>query len=303
MIKITRYFIKDNYNNEKVQEKYKQKLISTGYYSGVNKLINYKKLVSNFLNFYGEDFLSFLNCNININNKSNWLHAVNRNLFHNLHPLRHLLFIGFLFGEFDNFINQSEEFLPFGHGPWPCLNISSKHYKRDIITSYKLRKSTHDSTKYGIFKCNKCGFPYTRTAFGQNTHSKYNIKAVLNWGEILGNTATNLINSQNYSIRELSSILGCSFNKVISHATKNNLLNLLNTNAQYSVIKDPVKDNANLLEQHKERIFQFICEHKDMSRKDVFKTLRRECDTVLKNDKEWYDNNMPPKLNSRKRVD
>jgi transposase len=294
----------NDYNIVKIMKKYKNKLINSGYYSGVNLLINHKKLVSDFLSFYGEDFLNFLNSNINIDASTDWLDSINRNLTHNLHPLRHFLFIRFLFGKFDCFINQSEEFLPFGRGPWPCLNITSDHYKEDIITSYKLKKSAHDSTKYGIFKCDKCGFSYSRTTSdGQELSDKYTRKAVINWGPVWEKRATNLITTQNYSIRELSSILGCSFNKVISHATKNNLLNLLNTKERYRAIKDPIKERANLLEQYKKKIKKFISKHKDMLRKDVFKTLKKECTTVLKNDKEWYDSNMPPKTVSRKGID
>jgi len=110
------------------------------------------------------------------------------------------------------------------------------------------------------------------------------------------NKATDLIISETNSIRKLSSILDCSCGKVISHATKNNLLQHLNTKNTYRAINDNFKINNDLIKQYKQSLLLFICDHEDMSRSDIFKVLPRECNTVLINDKKWYDNAMPKKL-------
>jgi hypothetical protein len=284
-----------DYTIEKVIAKYKQKLISKGY-STLKGTIKYEKLADDFLNFYTQDLLDFLKCNINIDTTHNSLCNLIRNVATKFNPIKHLLFIKFLFGGVENFINAPEEFLPFGTGPWPCLNSASNHYKEDMITSYKLRKSTADNSIYGIFEC-KCGFVYTRTIPEQGGgDNKYNIKTVINWGKDWEIKATNLITSENYSLNELRLILGCSNGKIVSHAIKNKLLHHINTKAKYRDIKNKFKDNENLLEQYKQMLTQFISEHKYMSRKEISNVLHQECETVLKNDREWYDSTMPPKL-------
>ncbi|MDD7795903.1 TnsD family Tn7-like transposition protein [Clostridium sp. 'White wine YQ'] len=283
----------NNYNIERILNMYKQKLLITGYSSNKG-IVNHKKLVQDFSTFYTDDFLTFVNSNITESSNTDWLYGISQNITFNLNPIKHLLAIRFLYGGFNNFINSNEEYLPFGQGPWPCLNIASEHYKKDMISSYKLKKSTHDSTSYGVFAC-KCGFTYTRKSNEQMLDNRYTFKSVINWGIEWENKATNLIITENYSIRQLCSILNCSFGKIMSHATKNQLLHHLNTKVKYRPIKDIVRENADLLERHKDVILKFIREHKDMSRREIFKVLHRECNTVLANDKEWYDNIMPPK--------
>lgn len=283
-----------NYSIEKIISKYKQKLILKNY-SSLSGTINYNKLTTDFFNYYPQNLLDFLKLDLNKNTTRYPLSNLIRNIDTKFNPIKHLLFIKFLFDDIESFINDPEEFLPFGNGPWPCLNIASDHYKKDIITSYKLRKSTADNSLYGIFKCN-CGFIYTRSLPKKNKKNKFTIKAVLNRGEAWENKATNLINSENHSIRQLGEILNCSTGKILTYAIKNKLLHHLNTSVEYKNIKDKFEYNENLLNQYKQRISDFIGENKDMSRKEISKILTQECKVVLKNDKEWYDNIMPQKL-------
>jgi hypothetical protein len=302
------YFLKfdtDDYTINKVISKYKQKLKIEGY-STLKGVIKYEKLINDFQSFYPQDLLDFLNCNINTDTVHNWLCTIMRNVKTKLDPIKHFLFIIFLFKGIENFINAPEELLPFGSGPWPCLNIASNHYKEDRIPSYKLKESTYNHKIYGIFEC-KCGFSYARVLSVPYMNDKYNKSYVINWGEDWEKKATNLIISENYNISELSSILDCSSGKIISYATKNNLLHHINTKRKRIIVKDRFKNNKNLLEEYKQKIEQFICDHKYMSRSEIWNALPQECKTIWKNDKEWYDSTLPPKLiiasNKQTRVD
>ncbi len=292
-------FLKFNINDytvEKVIAKYKQKLICDGY-STIKGVIRYEDLSNNFLNFYSKDLLDFFNLNISLNTlpSQNPLCNLVRNSSTKFNPIKHFLFIKFLFGSVENFINAPEEFLPFGVGPWPCLNSAATHYKENIIPSYELRKSTLDNNLFGVFEC-KCGFVYTRSLPEKGNDDRYNKRSVLNRGEEWEIKATELIISENYTLKNLALLLNCSTGKVISHAIKNKLLHHIETKKKYRKIKDKFQSSQNLLDEYKQKITQFISEHPDMSRSKIAKVLVEECKSVLRKDKEWYDKNMPPKL-------
>jgi len=51
---------------------------------------------------------------------------------------------------------------PFGDGPWPCLNPTSNHFRKRVITDYELRSSKKEGkNSTAIFSC-ECGLIYYR---------------------------------------------------------------------------------------------------------------------------------------------
>lgn len=153
-------------------------------YMSPSGLVNQVKLQKDFKEFYSEEFLTLLNSEIVINDESNWLRLITRKKVKVVHPIRHLLFIRFLFGDIQHFIEYEKEiYRPFGEPPFPCMNIEVNHYKMPLIyESNSIVKTNHHTSKaIGIFSCPQCGHTYTLNAeeyrtcgFNRVRHKKIN---------------------------------------------------------------------------------------------------------------------------------
>ena len=138
-------FLIQNYekfdNLETTTNKYNCCMREKGYMSSKG-LVNQVKLYKEFSAFYTENFLSQLQSNINIDYESDWLRIITRKKIITVHPIRHLLFIRFLFGSIQNFIDYSiHEDIPFAK-PTDIKNLDNtmnnkiwmeEKYKREIL--------------------------------------------------------------------------------------------------------------------------------------------------------------------------
>jgi hypothetical protein len=99
--------------------------------------VKQNELYHEFTQFYGSSFLSLLESDIDNGNEFNWLRVITRDFSRAVHPIRHLMFIHFLQEDIKMFFdNMENDFYPFGVGPWPCLNKTSVHYKKDVVTEF-----------------------------------------------------------------------------------------------------------------------------------------------------------------------
>jgi hypothetical protein len=89
------------------REKYYSKIADLGYLSK-GGLVNQIKLYKDFINYYPKGLLEILKSNVDINSERSWLRLITRKNEITVHPIRNLLFIRFLFGDFNNFINYTE---------------------------------------------------------------------------------------------------------------------------------------------------------------------------------------------------
>lgn len=76
------------------------------------------------------------------------------------HPLYHLLLQSFLEE------HQKAE-LPFGEGPWPCLNPLATHFSSNSIGEVRIHRNREKLV--GVFQC-ECGYAYTRNAITSSTN-------------------------------------------------------------------------------------------------------------------------------------
>jgi hypothetical protein len=151
--------ISDNFKSD-----IKKLLKLKGYYIDAVK-INQLKLQNDFINFYSNDVLDILHSNIPRNKTKNWFSKIFNKY---THPLRYLLIIIFLYGGLNEYLkgkeemkSLSEESLPFGEGPWPCLNPVHSDYKKNVINDCEIKKCSHTKKIIGVFKC-QCGFIYSK---------------------------------------------------------------------------------------------------------------------------------------------
>ena len=118
-----------------IREKYKSKLYEKGYI--VNTKLAIKNLCNDFNSFYSKAFLDFFDSYIYDSKDRLWMRYLisdKERKVHVTHPIRHILFIIFLFGTLDEFISyKAKNFRDFGEGPWICINNLCKDYNKAVI--------------------------------------------------------------------------------------------------------------------------------------------------------------------------
>lgn len=105
------------------------------------------------------------------------------------HPLLHLLFIHFIGYTAEKFFCAltTDTFkttgldLPFGSGPWPCLNPICMHFRQLVIKEYSIRCRQRNIV-IGTFRC-LCGFTYVRSGPETSPKDKYRIGRVISYGD------------------------------------------------------------------------------------------------------------------------
>lgn len=138
------------------------------------------------------------------------------------HPIYHLLMINFLGVKAQNFWETPTDLNLFGKSPWVCLNAAAKHYRKRVITSFKLGNRIRKGQPVGIFKC-ECGFEYARSGPDNNRDDKFRIDKIINFGNVWESELVRLWNESGKSITEISRCLNVDPVTVRRYATKLNL--------------------------------------------------------------------------------
>lgn len=155
--KIIRVFLKENAG---VRDCYISGLKNKGY-AAINGRVYQKDLLHDFINYYGDNFLNSVQCELSLDIEDNWLSGIVRKHRKAFHTVTHLLFIRFLYGSVKEFLKSYEKFKPFGIGPWPCLNAAAEHHNEQVINKVGITHCCDTKLPVGTFEC-KCGFIYSR---------------------------------------------------------------------------------------------------------------------------------------------
>ncbi|WP_232700026.1 TnsD family Tn7-like transposition protein [Brevibacillus daliensis] len=160
------------------------------------------KLIHGFYEFYTEGFLQYLNCTID--SSDSWFHKMLRGQHEIFHPLRHLLMHKFLDLEITEQLPKAK--LPFGKGPWPCLNKIAEHYGELIIDHCTVTRCSKTGLPIGTFSCS-CGFIYSRSGPDKTHKDIVRIGRIKQFGHVW-NIKFNQLYRQNMSLRAKASLLG-----------------------------------------------------------------------------------------------
>lgn len=180
--------------------------------------IRQSDLLSDFVYFYGYELLERLHSVIG-NTTDNWLSKMLRKPRTTVHPLRHLLFIRFLDVSPQDFVGQKKTLLmPFGRGPWPCLNPASDHYRQKVIRKVAVTRESKKGIPVGTFSCN-CGFSYSRSGPDREEKDQYRIGRIKAFGA-LWKQALMKLSKQGLPIRELARRLNVDSKTVLIHLSQ-----------------------------------------------------------------------------------
>lgn len=174
-------------------------------------------LTDHFLDYYGQELLEFID-SVPFGDHS-WVAFATRKERRTINPLRQLLLIRFLYGSIQEFLDveTSEEYHPFGIGPFPCLNKAADHYRHLIITRCHTSRCSSTGRPVGTFRC-ECGFVYTRRGPDAKPEDRYIIGRIKSFGLIWHAKLDELL-AKGYSFRMTARMLGVDTNTVIKYAT------------------------------------------------------------------------------------
>lgn len=177
----------DNYdmNCNTIFARYISALIDLDYISPKGST-NFEKVIRDFIEMYGDEFLSKINCSLSVTSYNTWIHNMINNTSRTHHPLKHILFARFLKKSISEIFASNSEKLCFGPGPWKCRNIFCPNYKLNIstITQYELTFSGSNSTMEGTFTCNECGYSYVLRGPNVSPNDPSNRAYVREYGHI-----------------------------------------------------------------------------------------------------------------------
>lgn len=120
------------------------------------------------------------------------------------HTLHHLLLQAFLNLRLEG-LNQVV--LPFGEGPWPCLNRTSEHYMELCIQDVQVDFTVNAREPIGTFTCS-CGFSYRRVGPDHVSDDRYRLDRMAAYGRVWEEALQRFWPDPTLSLRELSRRLG-----------------------------------------------------------------------------------------------
>lgn len=189
--------------------------------------IRFKSLINEFIDFFTSDLLEYLNCYIDLKSDDTWFHKIIRGKNEVAHPLRHILVHIFLGLGINQNFKKFE--LPFGEGPWPCLNKAADHFKKKTINECSVTRDFKSGFPVGTFKCS-CGFEYSRKGPDKSKEDEYRIGRIKCFGDVWLEKL-NQINQQDISLRSKAKFLGVDPMTVKKYSNHQNQKNV-DTNGQ-----------------------------------------------------------------------
>lgn len=196
--------------------------------------IKIKELSKAIKDTYSGNLLRILQCEFDALKKTDWVERVVNNLTmrRTSHPIRYLLLFNFLGYSAESFFERCKESelrsssirnVPFGTGPYPCLNPVCKHYKRRVINDVKVTVDwKSNGLIIGTFTCT-CGFSYARKRADRTPKDLYRRDYIKSYGEVWEAALKLMWSDDSLSVSCISKSLGVTFQTIKYHAIRLNL--------------------------------------------------------------------------------
>ncbi|WP_252233893.1 TnsD family Tn7-like transposition protein [Clostridium sp. ZS1] len=293
-----------NINYDVLLQEYKNVLRYKGLVTPKNR-VRQNKLKYMFKQRYNCTLLEILNSTID-DRESNWLRSILRKPKKYINPIRHILFILFIYEDIESFFSDDNE-NNIIKSSWPCLNKVCSYYKKDVITKRIVTSDYKTRQPVGTYKCKYCGFEYSRKLDYQYNDDIYKIGRIKSFGQVWKNKLISLINSKKYSINNMAKIMGCDPKTIVKYSKK--LGEKQDINSKIMLKKsDNVKLSKNYQTIYSKDILIFKDTHPHCTRTDIRKALSKQYMWLYRNDKKWLYDNLPEiqikkNLNNKLRVD
>lgn len=283
-----------NRSSEWFREQYINRLMDFGY-ANINGNVKQKKLLTDFVDYYGDNLLIILQSGININSEHTWLTDIFRKKSKTTHPIRHLLVMRFLNISLEELFSDRLEYKPFGNGAWPCLNPAAEHFREMTIKNLKVRYGNDSKSPLGIFECS-CGFCYMRNGPDTEESDRYKITKIINFGSAWENKLRELTENK-LSLRETARILKADPATVKKYAKKLAIKTYWEernqvTDSIVNIAEDIISNNDNQ-KNYRERWLKLVKQYPEKSKTELRTIDKKVYIWLYRNDNQWLNENSP----------
>ena len=233
--------------------------------------VHQKKLLDNFLFFYGREMLEALDSMVDYQEEHNWVFGITRKHRKSFHPMRHLLMIRFLAGSIEEFFNIDYGYKPFGDGHWLCLNAAADHYLQPVVTELAISLCCDTKKPVGTFRC-WCGMIYCRTGPDETEDDKYRIGKIKAYGQVWEHKLRELVEVQRLGLRATARRLKVDARTVNRYALRLNLNTSWQSFQDNELVQSPeqpeddVNSTGESETRHREKWLTLQLEHPEASK-------------------------------------
>jgi hypothetical protein len=271
----------DNWSIDVTKDKLSNRIAEKGYVTVAGSILQ-QKFSADFKRHYTDEFLDFIGYNFDINENDCWLRHTTTRKKAVGDPLKFILVIRYLFGSFKEFYQYNKEYSMFKKGPYPCLNIVCPNYNTLVIKDIMQITNSH-GYPLANFKCDHCGFKYSRRGPDKNDYDIFTKTYVKEYGPLWHDKLKECID-KDFSIRKISKMLGChSHEKLKTLCDKYKNLNLV----KMSSVEFLSRPDDVLIEQYENEILKFIKESTTTTILDIYKLNLKAYKYLSETDKQW----------------
>ncbi|MDF2800663.1 MAG: hypothetical protein K0S61_566 [Anaerocolumna sp.] len=276
----------NDYDKKAIQNKYLT-LLSKKSFVTTQGYIRQREVYEAFKAVYKERLLEILDSSIDFDNDYNWLKVALRDKKRVTHPIRSVLIMLFLSQSVEEFFKDEQLKTNINH-LYPCLNPVCKNYKKMVANKQSTYWDKKLSDNISTFSCH-CGFVYTR----KESDNIYLTRRIKSFGTVWESKLRDLLIEQVHSLRQISRILGCDPKTTVRYADKLGMKNYLNTSMDMAYTekgKPAIKVDS---DSYKDVVLNLICENPMITRQEIRLQMNKQYIWLYKNDKKWFDVNMP----------
>lgn len=259
-------------------------------FATINDTLRVDNLINAFREYYTDDFLNLISCSIDESTYDNWLVDILKKPRERHHTLKHLLVIDFLGYQVEEIIDNEIKYRPFGNPPWPCLNKLCDKYRDEEIKDVRLTYYSKADNLVGSFKCNTCGFSYSRRGPDIDKKDMYNFIKIKDLGDLWRAKLKELVLDEDVTIVEMKKILNVNKTTIYKNAEKLNLPIYTrrankNSREEVNVKVDKRRSNKN----YRKKWLNLIKNNPNKSKTELRNLDKATYFWLYHNDKSWLD--------------
>lgn len=298
---------------ESIKNKYMCILARRGLASPSDRIYA-ERLIEAFNNHYPPDVLS--QCHSQLSAKEPWILSLLKPGRVGQSPVRHLLFINFLGLTVEEFFALETDDqaigktlrklpdgrlnLPFGDGPWPCLNLTHiAGYKQLIIKQCHVTRSAKGQV-VGNFSC-ECGFTYRRVGPDASHTDHFRYDFVRSYGPVWEDALRTLLSAPRGSAFKAARELGVTYYTARRCAARLGLLPPFPSESKVK-LKNAQQEPTDLLSLYRRKLLDTIEEAgTGVSRRQIQRKIPVAYYYLSSNDSGWLEDHLlPRKVGPRK---
>lgn len=203
---------------EFIRDRYIQLLSKKGL-AMMTGTIRVRKFMKELKSYYPREVLQLLQCDFDETSIRSWPARIVKRLGCDCghHPLHHLLLMQFLGQTVDTFFSATDEYKPFGDGPWPCLNpacdrLPNQQIEQCLIVHRRIgRRGTLPVATF----CCPCGFKYERIGPDIIPEDRRRLSRIIAYGHAWDAKLRELWSDSTLDLRRVAAQLGISYRRRI----------------------------------------------------------------------------------------